>query len=138
MTNYRTIEAFELVADWHEKQAKTFREMSEDIRIGKLMQLKAGEVAKHHAGSAAALRLRALNDRRKALAEPPEPDCDHRTLELMIAGPWQDIPPASTWTLEQLQAHRFDNLINEGERCVIQMAAKHILDRFDLIPKKVV
>jgi hypothetical protein len=56
---------FDVVADWHDKQARTFNEMRHDVRVGTLGQLKAAEAAKHHAGSAAALRLHRLNEQRK-------------------------------------------------------------------------
>jgi len=58
---------FEIVADWHDKQARTFKEMAQDVRAGELGRAKAVEASKHHAGSAAALRLHVLNDRRAAL-----------------------------------------------------------------------
>lgn len=58
---------FEIVADWHDKQALTFKDMAHDTRSGQLGMLKAAEAAKHHAGSAAALRLHAINARRAAL-----------------------------------------------------------------------
>lgn len=58
---------FEIVADWHDKQARTFKEMAQDVRAGELGRAKAAEASKHHAGSAAALRLHILNERRAAL-----------------------------------------------------------------------
>lgn len=58
---------FEIVADWHDKQARTFKEMAQDVRAGELGRAKAVEASKHHAGSAAALRLHVLNERRAAL-----------------------------------------------------------------------
>lgn len=58
---------FEIVADWHDRQARTFKEMSHDSRSGEQGRKKAADAAKHHAGSAAALRLHAINERRSAL-----------------------------------------------------------------------
>lgn len=58
---------FEIVADWHDRQARTFKEMSHDWRSGEQGRKKAADAAKHHAGSAAALRLRDINERRAAL-----------------------------------------------------------------------
>lgn len=58
---------FEIVADWHDKQARTFKEMSHDIRSGEQGRKKAADAARHHAGSAASLRLYVLNERRIAL-----------------------------------------------------------------------
>ncbi|MDH0869705.1 hypothetical protein [Agrobacterium pusense] len=58
---------FEIVADWHDRQARTFKEMSHDWRSGEQVRKKAADAAKHHAGSAAALRLHAINERRAAL-----------------------------------------------------------------------
>lgn len=57
-------DAFDIVADWHDKQAALFREMSEDIRSGELGRAKAFASARHHAGSAAALRLNRTNRQR--------------------------------------------------------------------------
>lgn len=63
---------FTIVADWHDKQARWFKEMSQDDRIGELGKAKAAAAAKHHAGSAAAMRLQAINERQRALqAEEP-------------------------------------------------------------------
>ena len=58
---------FDIVADWHDKQAAMFRDMAMDTRSGLTGRFKAGEAAKHHAGSAAALRLHRINERRAAL-----------------------------------------------------------------------
>jgi hypothetical protein len=58
---------FEIVADWHDRQARTFKDMAQDVRAGELGRAKAVEASKHHAGSAAALRLHVLNERRAAL-----------------------------------------------------------------------
>lgn len=60
-------DAYEIAADWHDKNARLFKEMSHDLRVGDDARGKAAEAAKHHAGSAAALRLAALNLRRAAL-----------------------------------------------------------------------
>lgn len=58
---------FEIVAEWHDKQARRFKEMSQDDRYGELGKAKAAAAAKHHAGSAAAMRLQAINERQRAL-----------------------------------------------------------------------
>jgi hypothetical protein len=64
-----TADAYEIAADWHDKNARLFKEMSQDEpRTGADARAKAAEAAKHHAGSAAALRLAALNLRRAALS----------------------------------------------------------------------
>jgi hypothetical protein len=63
-----TADAYEIAADWHDKNARLFKEMSQDEpRTGADARAKAAEAARHHAGSAAALRLAALNLRRAAL-----------------------------------------------------------------------
>ena len=64
---------FLIVADWHDKQARTFKDMSQDIRSGELGRAKANEASKHHAGSAAALRLHSLNSKRAAITKEPTP-----------------------------------------------------------------
>lgn len=67
----KTATAYDIAADWHDKQARMFREMSNDEpRTGDRDRARAGEASKHHAGSAAALRLAAINLRRKALGLP--------------------------------------------------------------------
>ena len=60
---------FDIVADWHDKQAATFKAMSTDIRAGELGRAKAAEASKHHAGSAAALRLSRMNRQRAAITK---------------------------------------------------------------------
>lgn len=61
-------EAYEIAADWHDKNARLFSEMSKDEpRTGDDARKKAADASIHHAGSAAALRLAALNLRRSAL-----------------------------------------------------------------------
>lgn len=63
-------DAYELAAEWHDKQAGHCRDVAADEpRIGADIRAKAKDAARHHAGSAAALRLAALDARRKALAD---------------------------------------------------------------------
>lgn len=65
--------AYEITADWHDAQAFAFRTMSEDEpRIDKLMRERAADALKHHAGSAAALRIASANLRRAALEASDE------------------------------------------------------------------
>lgn len=60
--------AYDLVAGWHERQAKLFREMADDEpRTAAPARKRATEAAIHHAASAAALRNRAADVRRAAL-----------------------------------------------------------------------
>lgn len=59
--------AYDLTADWHDKQARMFKEMSQDYRTGEAGMKKAADAARHHAGSSAALRLASINLRRKEL-----------------------------------------------------------------------
>ncbi len=62
----READAFDIVAAWHEKNAAQFKQIAnDDPRTGQLDRLKAAEAAKHHAGSAASLRIKA-NDIRRA------------------------------------------------------------------------
>lgn len=62
-------EAYELAAQWHDKNARGCRDVADDyLRVGHDVAKKAKEVAVHHAGSAAGLRLAAIELRRKALA----------------------------------------------------------------------
>lgn len=64
MTN--VADAYEIAADWHDKQARMCRDISEDDpRIAKVDRDRALQAAKHHAASSAGLRLAALNIRRK-------------------------------------------------------------------------
>lgn len=58
-------DAYYFVADWHERQARTFLEMSRDEpRIDAATRARSKEAAWYHNGSAAALRLAATNARR--------------------------------------------------------------------------
>lgn len=53
-------EAYAFVARWHEQQAILFQELAKDEpRIDKRTRDRAAIAAKHHAGSAAALRNKA-------------------------------------------------------------------------------
>ena len=61
---------------------------------------------------------------------------DQDRLERLIAGPWK-VHEGNGYTLEQLQNHRFTKHLTSGERAVCRMAAKHILEHYDLVPKKV-
>lgn len=62
--------AYDFVAEWHDRQARLFRDMSNDEpRLDAGARKRAGEAAIHHAGSAAALRNRAADTRRAALKE---------------------------------------------------------------------
>lgn len=63
--------AFDLVAAWHDQQARRFCEMAKDEpRIDGPTRTRAAEAARHHSGSAAALRLKASDMRRSALSQP--------------------------------------------------------------------
>lgn len=64
-----TSSPFTIVAAWHDKQAATFKEMAQDVRSGELGRAKAAAAAKHHAGSAAAMRLVAITERQRAVAQ---------------------------------------------------------------------
>ncbi|MFU0504091.1 hypothetical protein [Pseudaminobacter sp. NGMCC 1.201702] len=60
--------AYEIAAEWHDKTAAGCRAIADDEpRIGADIRAKAKEAAKHHAGSAAALRLAAIEHRRNRL-----------------------------------------------------------------------
>jgi len=61
--------AYELAAEWHDKNVRGCRDIADDyMRVGADVASKAREAAKHHAASAAGLRLAAIDIRRKALA----------------------------------------------------------------------
>lgn len=65
MTN---VEAYEIAAEWHDKQARTCRSVAGDWpRIGADAAERALQAAKHHAASAAGLRNAAKDLRRKEL-----------------------------------------------------------------------
>lgn len=60
--------AYELAAQWHDKNGRGCRDIADDyLRVGPDVARSAREAAKHHAASAAGLRLAAINMRRKAL-----------------------------------------------------------------------
>lgn len=60
--------AYELAAQWHDKNARGCRDVADDyLRVGPDIAKKAKEAAVHHAGSAAGLRLAAIELRRKAI-----------------------------------------------------------------------
>lgn len=71
MTDLAT--AYELAAQWHDKHARGCREIAEDYRVGKDIQGKARCAERHHAASAAGLRLAAIDIRRKALQHEGQP-----------------------------------------------------------------
>jgi len=61
--------AFDFVASWHDEQGRRFREMADDEpRTHAMDRAKARDASRHHLGSAAALRIRAADIRRAALA----------------------------------------------------------------------
>lgn len=60
--------AYELAAQWHDKNARGCRDIADDyLRVGPDVARSAREAAKHHAASAAGLRLAATEQRRKSL-----------------------------------------------------------------------
>lgn len=64
-----TAQAYEIAAIWHDKQAAGCRAIARDEpRIAAHIRDKAAEAAKHHAASAAGLRLAAMELRRKILS----------------------------------------------------------------------
>ncbi|MFC5584410.1 hypothetical protein ACFPOD_04750 [Nitratireductor kimnyeongensis] len=67
-----TAEAYELAARWHDKQAQGCREIAADEpRISAEIRERAREAAKHHAASAAGLRLASTRERRLKLLSLP-------------------------------------------------------------------
>lgn len=69
LTKAEEITAYTFVAEWHDRQARLFREIADDEpRIDPPHRKKAAEASIHHAASAAALRNRASDERRSALA----------------------------------------------------------------------
>lgn len=72
-------DAFEKVAQWHDKNARYCLEASkDDPRLNEDDRLRAREAAKHHAASAAAIRNKMAGERRSAIralkASPAETD----------------------------------------------------------------
>ncbi len=64
-------DAYDLAAKWHDKNAKGCEAISRDEpRIGQDVRKRAAEAATHHRGSAAGLRLAAVDLRRKELPVP--------------------------------------------------------------------
>ena len=62
--------AYGSVAEWHDRQARLFREMADDEpRTAPDARKRAAEAATHHAASAAALRNRASDTLRQAIAK---------------------------------------------------------------------
>lgn len=60
--------AYELAAQWHDKNARGCRDIADDyMRVGPDVARNAKEAAKHHAASAAGLRLAAIELRRKTI-----------------------------------------------------------------------
>jgi len=61
-------DAFEFVADWHDQQARQFTAMSkDDPRIDLPTRDLAKYAARHHAGSAASMRIKASSIRRSLI-----------------------------------------------------------------------
>jgi len=71
-----TEHAFETVAQWHDKNARLCLEASkDDPRMNADDRRRAFEAHRHHAASAAAIRLKMTDERRatiRALAEEPK------------------------------------------------------------------
>lgn len=66
MTDLAT--AYELAAQWHDKNARGCRDIADDyLRVGPDVARSAKEAAQHHAASAAGLRLAAIEQRRRLL-----------------------------------------------------------------------
>lgn len=66
--------AYELAALWHDKNARGCQAIADDDpRIEDHIRSKAREAAKHHAASAAGLRLAAIEHRRRNLPTPTAP-----------------------------------------------------------------
>ena len=66
-TNLAT--AYELAAQWHDKQAAACRDIAnDDPRISAEVRDRAAQAAIHHGASAAGLRLAATQMRRAAIA----------------------------------------------------------------------
>lgn len=64
--------AYNLAAQWHDKQASMCLAISKDEpRIDAATRSRAAQAATHHGASAAGLRLAASNIRRAALANRP-------------------------------------------------------------------
>lgn len=62
--------AYELAAQWHDKQAAACRDISNDEpRIDATIRERAAQAAIHHGASAAGLRLAATQLRRAAIAK---------------------------------------------------------------------
>lgn len=69
MTATNLAAAYELAAQWHDKQAATCRDISnDDPRIDVTIRDRAAKAAIHHGASAAGLRLAASQIRRAAIA----------------------------------------------------------------------
>lgn len=67
-------EAFEEVAQWHDKNARLCLEASrDDPRLNADDRRRAFEAHRHHAASAAAIRNKLIGDRRRALEGRDEP-----------------------------------------------------------------
>lgn len=61
-------EAYELAAQWHDKNWRGCRDIADDyLRVGPDVAEKAKLAASHHAASAAGLRLAAMEHRRKEI-----------------------------------------------------------------------
>jgi len=65
MCEIDTAKAYELAAEWHDKNAKGCRDIAGDyLRVGTAVAQSANNAAKHHAASAAGLRNAAIQIRR--------------------------------------------------------------------------
>lgn len=60
---------------------------------------------------------------------------DQDRLERIIAGPWI-VHEGNRYTLEQLQEYRFTKHMTNIERAHCRAAAMHLLEHYDLVPKK--
>lgn len=70
MAKLTEAEAFEAVAQWHDKNARMCLEASrDDPRMNEDDRRRAFDAHRHHAGSAAAIRLKFINERLAALKE---------------------------------------------------------------------
>lgn len=69
-TSLNTADAYEIAADWHDKQARGCDDIAwDEPRIAIDIRERAKAAAVHHRASAAGLRLAAANVRRRQIAE---------------------------------------------------------------------
>lgn len=117
--------AFEVVAQWHDKQARLCLDVSkDDPRLNAEDRRRAFDAHRHHAASAASIRLKFINERRAALKESALSAA--LPLTASPADPTSDTEQAAYWkgAYDRMAARNIDL-----DRALQEIFDRHIPDQ---------